>query len=132
MKTKNYKNGSSWARAYWKPAGSGWEVGFVYGGKTLFCGNFVHSSEANKFYGMMKREITRFAKKYKVGKTYSQSWYKTFLTAQIQTCYYNFVNAQVRKHATAAARNWTKSVRTYNRMNRKWTSTTKTPAIKAA
>mgnify|MGYP003572928010 CR=1 FL=1 len=132
MKTRNYRNGNSTCKTYQKPAGRGWEVGFLYGTKPLFVGNFVHSREANEFYSIMKREVGKFAKRYKVGKTYSQSWFKAFIGAHLHKYYYAYVNKQIRKHYTWANQTYGKNLRTYKRISRRWAPQEKTPCLRAA
>mgnify|MGYP001607668224 CR=1 FL=1 len=47
-----------------KPAGKGFEVGFMQGSKTLFVGNFVHKHEATEWFEKMNQEYAYFAKKF--------------------------------------------------------------------
>ncbi|MCB0417611.1 MAG: hypothetical protein H6617_12005 [Bdellovibrionaceae bacterium] len=132
MKTKNYRNGKTTCRSYLKPAGNGYEVGFFYGNTQVFCGNFVHGTEANQFFTQMKREVSRFGKRFKVGKNYPTGWFKKFLGAHLHRSYYNFVNKQIRKHATSANRNYGQTLRTYKRLNRRWATGEKSASLKAA
>jgi hypothetical protein len=64
MKTKIYKLGSKSYKAYFKPVGKGFEVGFVQGSKPVFVGNFIKNSEAMAWYQIMNREVSRFSKKF--------------------------------------------------------------------
>jgi hypothetical protein len=132
MKTNTYRNGSKSCRSYLRTVGNGWEVGFFYGGKPVFLGNFIHSSEANQFYALMKTEIRNFGRKVRVAHPFPSAWFKAFLGAHLQKTYYQFVNQQVRRHQTEAKRTYGKGLRAYRRLNRRWTGEEKTPSLRAA
>lgn len=132
MKTNTYRNGSKSCRSYLKTVGNGYEVGFYYGGNPIFLGNFIHSGEANQFYSLMRNELRGFGMKFKVGGTYPQSWFKSFLSAHLQRCYYNFVNFQVRRHQMEAKKTYGKNVKTYRKLNRNWNFADKKPCLRAA
>lgn len=133
MKTKNYRNGTLTARAYCKPAGNGWEVGFVFGGKPVFCGNFVHQSEANAWWSLMNREIRAFSRKFKVTAKFPKATYGRFLAAHLYNKYYNFLDRLFTKHT----RHYGRAFNAQNRAYRTWTRRTtgagpRMPFLKAA
>ena len=132
MKTKSYRNSKTTGRGYLKPVGSGWEVGFVYGTKPLFVGNFVHSKEANTWFGLMNREIRTFTRKYTVTNRVSTTWYTHFLSSQLYKKYYLYLDRLLARHN----RNWNKAVnrdlRTYRRLSRQTRGTERTVFLRAA
>ena len=132
MKTRTFRNGRAACRSYLKPVGRGWEVGFFQGTKPLFIGNFIHRAEANQWYTRMNREIRTFSKRYKVGKTYPQTWYTKFLSGHLYNTYYKNINKFVNKHNRNAKRIFNQGQRKYNSLNRRWISRDKHPALKAA
>lgn len=116
-KTKNYRSGKLAARSYMKNVGNGHEVGFVYAGKTIFVGNFIHATEANKWWATMNREIRAFANRHKVTTTFPKNNYGKFLGAYLNNCYYRFANTMVTKHARVYGRAVNKNTRSF----RTWT-----------
>jgi len=56
MKTNNYKFGKHTCKTYFRPAATGFEVGFCFGpGKPIFVGNFISRAEANKWWATLNR-----------------------------------------------------------------------------
>lgn len=132
MKTKTYKSGKTTFRAYLKDCGNGWEVGFFCGTKPLFIGNFIHSSEANRWYSVMNTEIRTFAKRFTVGPRCPKNWYTTFLSDTLYRRYYGFLNKVFVIHNRKYNQAVTRDVRTYKRLNRNWYPGEKTRFLKAA
>ncbi len=133
-KTKTYRSGTTTCRTYLKTAGNGFEVGFVFAGKTTFVGNFVHSSEATTWYNIMNREIRQFSKKYKVGPKCSKTWYGRFVTAHLNNRYCGYVERLFTRHTSTAKKAFNRDERKYTQMKRRWTGTgtTRTAFLKAA
>lgn len=119
MKTKNYRNGSLTARGYCKPAGNGWEVGFTFGGKPLFCSNFVKQSEANAWWSLMNREIRHFSNRYKVTEHFPKSTYGRFLASHLYYQYYQFLDRLFAKHSRQSKKTVTHQTKVYRLWNRK-------------
>ncbi len=69
MTTTTYKYGKHTCKAYKKPVGKGWEVGFTFGGTQIFVGNFIHAKEANAWWSKMNAEVRKFSKRYAPRKT---------------------------------------------------------------
>jgi hypothetical protein len=133
MKTKAYRNGKLTARSYMKAVGNGFEVGFTYAGKTLFMGNFIHSSEATQWYGTMNREIRNFARRYKVApRKTSATWYGTFLRSHLYTCYYRFCDRAFTRHTRTFQTAVNKNVRRFRQVTRHQVARERTPFLKAA
>lgn len=132
MKTRTYRNGTTTCRSYLKNVGNGWEVGFTYAGKPLFVGNFIHSTEANQWYGVMNAEIRTFTKKYKVGPGCPKSWYFHFVKSHLYDKYYHFLGRKFTGYTKNYRRAVSQSQRTYRRMARRWTPTERTHFLKAA
>src|SRR5580658_5350385 len=117
MKTKTYRNGTTTCRTYLKNAGSGWEVGFTFGGRTLFVSNFTRSNEANTWYSTMNREIRNFAKRFKVGPGCSKTWYAKFMTNWLYSTYYHFCDRNFTKHTRTYRKVVSSEMRRYRRLN---------------
>lgn len=128
-KTKNYRNGKFGARCYMKTAGNGWEVGFVYGGKPIFVGNFIHASEANSWWGTMNREIRNFSKRHKVTKNFPKNNYGKFLGAYLYSCYYRFLNTAFTKYTRFYGRTYNQGTRTFKTWNNRTNTTTHGPRV---
>lgn len=132
MKTKTWRTGQFTCRTYQKPAGHGFEVGFIYDKKPLFLGNFIQSKEANQWYTQMNKEIRSFSKKYKVGKTFPKSWYRHFLTTHLYKSYYAFLDKVFKTQTRRVTKDLNRNVRQYKKLNKKWYTKEKAPYLKAA
>ncbi len=132
MKTKTYRSGTTTCRSYSKTVGNGVEVGFTVGGRTVFCGNFVHSSEAATWYTKMNREISTFSRRYKVGPSCPKSWYTHFLGQHLYNQYYAFLDKTFTKHTKTYKKAVTRSQRKYQRMNQTWYPAEKKVVLRAA
>ncbi len=126
MKTKTYKNGKFTFRTYQKSAGNGHECGVVFGGKTIFVGNFIHTKEANQWWTLMNKEIRSFGKKYWVTKTAPVSWYKNFLAHHLYKKYYAYLNKAFNSYNRDFNKKFNQSVRKYSQLKKKWTPKDKT------
>ncbi len=124
------KNLKCWS--YWAKAGSGWEVGFTFQGKTLFVGNFIHHKEATQWYSMMNKEITTFSKKYTFGPKFPVAFFKKFIVSHLYATYYTHLD----KVFTQYTRTYKKAQATnkyqYANLKKKWTPKEATPFYKAA
>lgn len=132
MKTKTFKTGNVMCKSYLKPAGLGFEVAFKLGPKTLFCGHFVKSTEANFWYNLMNREIRKVGQKYKVGPTYPITWFATFITQHLTHKYCTYQQRLLAKHEREAVRKEKAALRKYKQLDRNWVPSEKRPVIKAA
>lgn len=132
MKTRNYRNGTFTARSYLKSAGNGWEVGFVYGGKPIFLGNFVHQSEANAWWGLMNREIRAFSRRFKVTRSFPKATYGRFLCNHLYSRYYNYLDRLFTKHTSYYGRAVRKETRAFRRIVRRAAPGPRLPFLKAA
>ncbi len=92
MKYKTYKYGNYTCKSYYKKAGYGYEVGFYYGEKPIFVGNFVYQQEAKSWYGIMNREIAKFAKKYTAGYKLPFAWFSNFIRNHLYKYYYAYLD----------------------------------------
>lgn len=132
MKTKTYRSGTTTFRAYHKTVGNGFEVGFVTGTKTIFVGNFIHSAEATRWYTTMNAEIRTFCNRYTVGPTCPKSWFTNFMSDNLYSKYYTFINRALtvhnRKYTTAVNRD----IKKYNQLKRNWYPGEKGRFLKAA
>lgn len=119
MKNKTYRHGKASFRAYCKPAGSGYEVGLINGGKALHIGNFINSADANKWYAQMNKEIVAFGKKYKVTTKFPLAWYKNFLGHTLNKKYFTFCDKIVNKHQKKFKTAVNKDVKKYKSLKKR-------------
>ena len=132
MKTKRYAGNTS-ARSYCKGTGSGAEVGFVFGGKPVFTGNFHNKGDANRFYGQLNREIRSFNKRFKVAKNCPKNWYGSFIGAYLNRLYFKHLSAISNKGNRQFNTAVNKNVRKYKKLSRRWTGKQKKqPFLRAA
>ncbi len=130
MKTKQYRSGKYTFRSYLKNVGEGFEVGFYFGHDPIFVGNFIHSKEANQWFGIMNRQIRQFSKKYTVGPKFPISWFTNFCKNHLYKCYYTYIDRLLARHNRTFETKFRKDVRKYNRMKRNWSE--RRPFFKAA
>lgn len=130
MKSKHYSNGKYQFRSYLKPVGKGWEVGFWQGSTPIFVGNFIHTKEANQWYGIMSRQIRQFSKKYTVGERFPLNWYLHFTSNHLYSCYYGFLDRLFARYNREFRTACKRDVKRYNRMKKNWD--TRRPLIRAA
>ncbi len=109
--TKTFKYGKYTCKAYKKPVGKGFEVGFIFGGTPVFVGNFIHPTEANGWWTTMNKEIRRFSKKYWGTPKTPMAWYGKFLSHYLYKCYYNYLDKKFTKYQ----RTFTQAVRGHER-----------------
>jgi hypothetical protein len=132
MKTKRYRNGKLTAKSYMKPAGVGFEVGFVFGTKTIFVGNFVRSAEANTWWALMNREIRNFSRRYRVTAKFPKATYASLLANHLHQKYYWYLDRAFarysRSYRSAVARDLTR----FKRVARRTTAGPKMAFLKAA
>lgn len=118
MKTKKYRYGTTTCVGYLKPVGTGYEVGFKFGSKPIFVGNFIKSTEANQWWSTMNREIRSFASRYKVTPKFSKTRYAQFLGSHLNAKYYAYVDRQLGKHVRTWKRAATKELTQFKRWSR--------------
>lgn len=136
MKTTWFKNGAPGAGGKYKcamtPVGHGWEVSFTHGSTPIFVGNFVYPKEAQEWFRIMKKEITKFSKRYPVGKKFPVRWYQKFLGDYLYKCYYYYLDRVFAKHTRAFTTHFNKEFSTYRKLSRRWTPGEKHPALRKA
>ena len=131
-KSKAYRYGKSYGRAYYKTAGGGFECGFVFDGKLVFIGNFIHSREGQLWFALMNRELGSFSRKYAVGGKCPASWYSHFLGNHLYKCYYGFLDRLFARYNRDYHRAFSRDLRQYQRLRRGWRGARLHPALKAA
>lgn len=97
-KMKNFKFGKMTFKAYCKPAGNGFEVGFTYLGKPVFVGNFIHRNEATKWWALMNTSAQNFCRNHEFVPTASPTWYSKYLGHMLYKNYYLFLDKQFSKY----------------------------------
>lgn len=122
MKTKIYKFGAKKYKAYMKPAGKGYEVGFMAGSKSLFVGNFIHNTEAQAWYKIMNTEFYKFSKKYGYSGEMKSAYpfFHKFVSNSLYKHYYDYLDKCFGKYTKSFHREYERDVQTYNRLKRNW------------
>ncbi|MCB0414626.1 MAG: hypothetical protein KDD50_09840 [Bdellovibrionales bacterium] len=132
MKTKFYKHGTHKYKAYYKSVGHGYEVGFCYGKKTLFVGNFLHAKEANGWFKTMTSEIEKFSKKYWISPKAPKAFYNKFMTNHLYKTYYAQLDKWFDRYNRSYTSSFKKDERKYKQLKKNWKTTEKTFFKKAA
>jgi len=121
MKTNNYKFGKYTCKAYFKPAATGFEVGFCFGpGKPIFVGNFISRAEANKWWATLNRRVKLYTTKYWIPKNAPIAWYRRFLSHSLYNDYYTFTSKLVGKHHREFTRLANTDARKYKTMKKRF------------
>lgn len=126
-KYQTYKCGTYTFKSYFKPVGQGFEIGFIYHGRTYFMSNFIHKTEAITWWKMFNKEIMAFSKKFYMNDKMPFSWYCNFLSKHLYQCYYNWLDSVFNKHERTFKRAFTKDIKKYNTMKKKFAYNTKQP-----
>jgi len=117
-KFKSYKYGPYTFKSYCKPVGQGWEVGFTYQNRNYFVGNFVHKTEATKWWTLFNKEIITFSKRFKCHQDMPFSWYCNFLSNHLYTCYYTWLDKMFNKHETTFKKAYNKDYKRYMKLKK--------------
>jgi len=129
---KHYRNKGITGKTYLKSVGQGFETGFTLNGTPVFIGNFIHASEARKWFAVLNKEIKVFSKKYKVGPQYPVAWYKHFISTMLYSHYYRFLDKVFVKHNRVYLKALKKDVKKYQRIKKNWSPKQTTPFLKVA
>jgi hypothetical protein len=134
MKSNTYRGTDYTGKTYCKKVGSGWETGFTFNNRTVFVGNFIHEKEANHWYSIMTREVTRFTWRYQVGNHFPKTWYGQFLKNHLYKTYYRYLDKVFAHYHRTYGKAWTRDVKKYNTLSKTWhhTHTHCTPVFKKA
>lgn len=132
MRTKTYRYGKFSCKTYWKTVGNGFETCFVFNGKCIFVGNFIHSQEANRWWGIMNHEIKRFGKKYTTGHCFPVNWVGNFLSNHLYRLYYLYLDRIFSKYNHTYKKALVKDLRTFRQMKKRFHTTHRVPFLKAA
>lgn len=116
MKTKMFKYGPHKCKAYFKPVGKGWEVGFHFGPHPIFVGNFVHKKEANEWWTKMNREWKAFATRYALAPGASVVFYRKFLANHFYNMYYKFLDSKFTTYERTYTRAVVTDMKKYKKM----------------
>lgn len=120
MTNRTYKYGKYTCKAYKKPCGKGFEIGFTFGGHEVFVGNFIHSREANAWWTIMNAELKKFGKKYAAAPNAPLTWTCKFMSNYIYKAYYNYLDREFSKHHRGFTQAVRKDERRYSSMKRHW------------
>jgi hypothetical protein len=127
-KTKTYKYGPNTFKAYLKPVGAGWEVGCTYQNRNFFVGNFVHKTEATKYWAMFNKEIVGFCKKFAWTKDMPFAWYCNYMSNSLYTGYYAWLDKVFNKHQITFKKSYAKDFSRYTKMKKAHKTTANTTA----
>lgn len=114
MITKNFNCGDYTIKAYYKKAGTGWEIGYKFNNKTCFVSNFIDRSEAAKWWMMSQKYMTTFCKNEIVSEM-PMNFFGNFMGNFMYNHYYSFVKTVVAKHATYSFKNYKKDFARFNK-----------------
>lgn len=120
MKNTTYWFGDMKCNAYLKKYGQGYEVGFYFGKNQIFIGNFIHKTEALKWWNVMGRELKSFTTRYHVGEEVSHTWYSKFFANHLYRTYYTFLDQQFAKYHKTFAKAFKSEERKYKTYSKKW------------
>jgi hypothetical protein len=118
MTSRTYKFGKHVCKAYKKPVGKGWEVGFSFAGKPVFTGNFLHAKEANAWWTKMNQEMRSFFGRYALPPKGPKAFYGRFITNHLYNSYYNFLDRQFTKYQKGFTQALKKDQRHYTHMRK--------------
>lgn len=118
MTTRTYKYGKHTCKAYKKSVGKGWEVGFSFGGKTIFTGNFIHAKEANTWWTKMNHECTKFLRRYTLPSNASTTFFCRFMGNYVYKCYYAWLDRQFVSYTRTFTQACKKDERKYSHMKK--------------
>lgn len=117
---KKYKFGRYTCYSYMKPAGRGWEVGFYFGNKPAFVGNFIHKTEAKEYWTNLNAEWNHFAKRFWVGPQTSFAWYTKFFTNHIYKHYYQYLDKKFAGYKKTYTYQFKKYETDYKKKSKAW------------
>ena len=115
MKTKTYECYDWTFKTYFKTAGQGYEVGVYFAGKSVFVGNFIHKTEATRWYTMMNKYMTTFFKKYSYEAMPPKAWYGKFFANYMYANYYKFLDQAFAKYNKTYAKDFDSNVKYFNK-----------------
>ena len=120
MKNTTYWFGDLKCNAYMKKYGQGYEVGFHFGKTQIFVGNFIHKSEATKWWSHMSKELKSFTTKFVATEDVSYTWYSKFFSNHLYSAYYTFLDKHFAKYNKSFAKAFTTDARKYKHMKASW------------
>ena len=120
MKKTAYCFGDLKCNAYMKECGQGFEVGFYFGKNQIFMGNFIHKTEAVKWYSELTQEVKTFTSHYHVGEEVSYTWYAKFFSNHLYRAYYTFLDQEFAKYHKSFAKAFATEERKYKTFSKKW------------
>jgi len=131
MKTKSYKFGNKFFKAYFKSVGEGFEVGLHFNRKSIFVGNFLHKKEAMKWWATMNKEIRMFTTRYWVTMNTNFNWYSKFFSNHLYQTYYMHLDKWFNGYTNNFQKAFKKELKKYNQFKKNWDHKEKTQ-IRAA
>ena len=130
MKYKTYKYGNYTCKTYYNKVGNGYECGFIFNGKTVFVGNFIYQPEATRWFGIMNREISKFAKKYTTGYKYPTSFMSEFVRNYLYRYYYAYLDKLFARYNRSYQKAYAKNTKYYHKNKKSNYTGFKVPYLK--
>ena len=133
MKTKSFNFGAkTTGKTYFKAVGKGWETGFVFAGKPVFVGNFIHQKEALVWFGMLNKEVSKFSKKYGSTGKVPATWFAHFFGNHLYKSYYGFLDRLFAKYNRNYSKAVVQDLRRFSKLKSHNASMRRTPFSRAA
>ena len=132
MTQRHYKYGKYSCKAYKKPAGKGFEVGFTLGANEIFVGNFIHATEANAWWTKMNKEMHTFSRKYAAAPNAPMAWTTKFMSNYLYKSYYSFLDTCFTKYQRGFTQAVRKDERRYSAFKKTHTHATWPNALRRA
>jgi hypothetical protein len=122
MRTKTFRYGIWYFKAYRKTVGHGYEVGLTHNQKPIFVGNFIHSREADRWWTEMTGGTTHFLNRFWPSGTTSRTWYCTFLSNYLYKTYYTFLDRLFTGYNRNYGRAFTTNCKQYRTLTKRHTT----------
>lgn len=119
MTTKNFNWGKYTFKGYFTKAGTGWEIGYKFNGKTYFVSNFIDRAEAMKWWTMSHKFMNTFCKN-EFFPQMNTTFFGNFMGNFMYKHYYNFLKTVVAKNHTHSFKNYKKDFTRYNKFKDTW------------
>jgi hypothetical protein len=112
--TKTFYCGDFTFKGYFIKAGTGWEIGYTFGGTKCFVSNFIDHAEATKWWAQSQKWMTTFCKT-EYYPNMNKAFFGKFMGNYIYTQYYNFLKGVVSKNYTFSNKNYKKDFAQYKK-----------------
>lgn len=115
---KTYEFAGFTFKTYFKPAGSGYEIGLMGGNTNYFVGNFVHEKEAKKWWAFFNKSIAGFYRKFEYSAEAPRDFYGKFMGQYLYKEYYQFLGTLFENYNSYYDKSYTKFSKQYDKIMR--------------